>query len=96
MLFRSLSGVPAAAALALAAAPAQRCNSIRTQTCVGNLALAVGHRVVGLAQYEITGGRAQAVAVGVRRGAKGKGSATVSTYDARGRPARARTSITLS
>jgi glycerophosphoryl diester phosphodiesterase len=73
-----------------------RCNSIRTQTCVGNLVLAVGHRVVGSAQYEITGGRAQAVTVGVRPGAKGKGSATVSTYDERGRPARARTSITLS
>ena len=72
-----------------------RCNSIRTQTCVGNLVLAVGHRVVGSAQYEITGGRAQAVPVGVRSGAKGKGSATASTYDVRGRPARARTSITL-
>ena len=73
-----------------------RCNSIRTQTCVGNLVLAVGHRVVGSAQYEITGGRAQAVPVGVLSGAKGKGSATVSTYDERGRPARGRTSITLS
>ena len=73
-----------------------RCNSIRTKTCVGNLVLAVGHRVVGLAQYQVTGGRAQAVPVGVRSGAKGKGSATISTYDERGRPARGRTSITLS
>lgn len=73
-----------------------RCNSIRTQTCVGNLVLAVGHRVLGSAQYELTGGRAGAVRVGVRSGAKGKGAATVSTYDERGRPGRARTSITLS
>lgn len=73
-----------------------RCNSIRTQTCVGNLVLAVGHRVLGSAQYELTGGRAGAVRVGVRSGAKGKGSATVLTYDERGRPGRARTSITLS
>jgi len=77
------------------AAVTVRCHSIRTQTCVGNLALTVGHRVVGSAQYEITGGRARAVPVGVRSGTKGKGSATVSTYDVRGRPARARTSITL-
>jgi glycerophosphoryl diester phosphodiesterase len=73
-----------------------RCNSIRRRTCVGNLVLTVGHRVVGSAQYELTGGRARAVRVGVRSGAKGKGSATVSTYDERGRPGRARTSITLS
>jgi glycerophosphoryl diester phosphodiesterase len=77
------------------AAVTVRCHSIRTQTCVGNLALTVGHGVVGSAQYEITGGRARAVPVGVRSGTKGKGSATVSTYDVRGRPARARTSITL-
>jgi hypothetical protein len=73
-----------------------RCNSIRRRTCVGNLVLNVGHRVVGSAEYELTGGRTRAVRVGVRSGAKGKGSATVSTYDERGRPGRARTSITLS
>jgi glycerophosphoryl diester phosphodiesterase len=77
------------------AAVTARCHPIRTLTCVGNLALTVGHGVVGSAQYEITGGRARAVPVGVRSGTKGKGSATVSTYDVRGRPARARTSITL-
>jgi glycerophosphoryl diester phosphodiesterase len=72
-----------------------RCNSIRTQTCVGNLLLRVGRRLVGSAQFAIAGGRARAVKVGVRRGAKGNGTATVAVFNVRGVPAAARTSITL-
>jgi len=73
-----------------------RCDSIATQTCVGNLLLRLGRRLVGSAQFAVAGGKAQSVNVGVRRGAKGKATATVAVFNVRGVPAAARTSITLS
>jgi hypothetical protein len=72
-----------------------KCNSIASQTCVGNLVLTASHRIVGSAQYAIAGGKTQSVAVGVKRGASGKGTASVTTFDDRGRAPSARTPITL-
>jgi glycerophosphoryl diester phosphodiesterase len=72
------------------------CNSIASQTCVGNLLLTVRHKgVAGRAQFAIAGGKTQSLKVGVRRGITGKGTVAIGTYDDRGLPAVGRQSITL-